>query len=203
MHHENTVGPPERHGTAEREFAPADTLFDRIRHEAALVAAADALESLGHRDWSLLLRDYTIASDRVLSVHGDAEAATLGWLKARGIVSLLVTEECDDRHTIEHLAAALAAMNAVTLTVDAERSERLQPVTESLARVLPDAFAELPVREHSDYPPGTAAAVLTPTVLYRSWAPPSVLTGPAREEADRVELLTLYGRLRQLDVRRE
>ena len=201
MHQEHAADQPERPGTAEREFAPADTLFDRIRHEAALVAAAEALEPLGHPVWAGLLRDYTIASDRVLSVHGDAEAATLGWLKPRGIVSLLVTEECSDRHTVEHLAAALAAMNAVTLTVDDERSGRLRPVIDAVVAVLPDAVAELPVRAQSDYPPGAAAAVLTPTALYRSWAPPTLLNGPARDEADRVATLTLYGRVRQLDVR--
>jgi hypothetical protein len=203
MQHETSADPPERRSVTERDFAPADTLFDRIRHETALIAAADALEEGGHSAWAAVLRDYTVASDKVLSVHGDADAATLGWLKARGIVSLLVTEECDDAHTVEHVSAALAAMNAVTLTVDAERSERLRPLIEALARVLPDAFAELPVRGHSDYPPGTAAAALTPTELYRSWAAPVTLAGPAREEADRVELLTLYGRLRQLDVRPE
>ncbi|SMH46976.1 hypothetical protein SAMN06295885_2872 [Rathayibacter oskolensis] len=194
--------------TAERVFAPADTLFARIRHQTALLAAADELarESAPQGDdsparWSRLLRDYAIASDRVLSVDGDAEAATLGWLKPRGIVSLLVTEECDDEHAVENLAAALAAMNAVTLTVDVERSERLRAVVTVLSRLLPDAFIELPVHPHAHYPAIAAAAVLTEDVLYRSWAPAAALTGPATSEEDRVALMILYGRVRQLDVR--
>lgn len=205
MQHENAAGSPDRSGTAEGGFLPADTLFVRLRHQSALLAAAEALQarSAGHPGWSALLHDYALASDRVVSVHGDAEAeaATLGWLKPRGVVALLVTEDCRDDHAVEHLAAALAAMNAVTLTIDDERAWRLRPLLGPLTRLLPDAFAELPVRPHAHYPVGATAAVLTPHTLYRSWTPPEPLSGPARDDDERLALLTLYGRVRQLDVR--
>ena len=50
-------------------------------------------------------------------------------------------------------------------------------------------------------PAGTAVAVLAPGVLYRDWAPPQALAGPAHDDDDRLAMLTLYGRIRQLDVR--
>lgn len=203
MQHENAADRPDRGRTAESGFVPADTLFVRLRHQTALLAAADALRtpSAAHPRWGALLHDYALASDRVVSVHGDADAATLGWLKPRGVVALLVTEDCSDDHAVEHLAAALSAMNAVTLTIDDERAWRLRPLLGALTRLLPDAFAELPVRPHVHYPTGATAAVLTPHTLYCSWAPPEPLAGAARDDDERLALLTLYGRVRQLEVR--
>lgn len=204
MHHEQSPGPADRPETRERELAPADTLFVRLRHQTALIAAASALEERAgdpvSARWARLLRDYALASDRVVSVDGDAEAATLGWLKPRGIVSLLVTEDCSDEHAVEHLIAALSAMNAVTLTVDEQRSARLHGLIELLARLLPDAFEELPVGRDARYPSGAMVAVLAPGALLRTWTPPLTLAGPARDDDDRLELLTLYGRVRQLHV---
>jgi hypothetical protein len=205
MHDENPEQAPQRRGVAEGDLLPADTLFVRLRHQAALLAAAEGLlrDAVVEARWALLLHDYAMASDRIVTVHGDAEAATLGWLRPRGIIALLVTEDCSDEHVVEHLAAALAAMNAVTLSVDDERSERLAPLITTLARLLPDAFAELPSRPSAHYPVGATAAVLSSDALYRMWAPPVMLTGPARDEADRLEVIELYGRLRQLEIRPE
>ena len=205
MQHENPQDPPDRAGTVEGALLPADTLLVRLRHQTALLAAADLLRADPTVDphWSGLLHDYALVSDRVVSVHGDAEAATLGWLKPRGVVALLVTEECSDAGTVEHLAASLSAMNAVALTVDDERARRLRPVLDALSKLLPDAFAGLPVRPHVRYPPGAMAAVLTPHTLYRSWAPPEELPEAAGDDDGRLALLTLYGRMRQLDVRPE
>ncbi|MDY0913212.1 hypothetical protein [Rathayibacter festucae] len=201
---------PERSATAEHEFRPADTLFTRLQRQCALLSAAETLADAADdtvRRWSRLIHDYALTSDRVVSVHGDAEAAVLGWLKPRGVVALLVAEDCDDDHAVEHLAAALAAMNAVTLTVDGERAERLAPLTSTLARLLPGAFAELPVDADAHYPEGAVAAVLTPEILYRAWTPPETLraleSGEERDDDERLALLTLYGRIRQLDVRPE
>ncbi|NQX15918.1 hypothetical protein [Rathayibacter sp. VKM Ac-2857] len=201
---------PERSATAEHEFRPADTLFTRLQRQCALLSAAETLADAADdtvRRWSRLIHDYALTSDRVVSVHGDAEAAVLGWLKPRGVVALLVTEDCDDDHAVEHLAAALAAMNAVTLTVDGERAERLAPLTNTLARLLPGAFADLPVDAHAHYPEGAVAAILTPEILYRGWTPPETLraleSGEERDDDERLALLTLYGRIRQLDVRPE
>jgi hypothetical protein len=195
----------DRSRTAERPWGPADTLFTRLRQQSALLVAAEAVASVGGPGpgdlWSRFLHDYAHASDRVLTVDGDAAAATLGWLKPRGVVSLLVTEQCTDAAAAEHLVAALAAMNAVTLTVDAARARRLRPLLEALLRLLPGAFAELPVRPGMHYPAGTAVAVLAPGVLYRGWAPPQALAGPAHDDDERLAMLALYGRIRQLDVR--
>ncbi|PPG70236.1 hypothetical protein [Rathayibacter rathayi] len=69
-----------------------------------------------------------------------------------------------------------------------------------LYRLLPDAFAELPVDRRAHYPAGTAAGVPAPGVRYRAWAPPQALA-TAHDDDDRLALLTLYGRIRQLDVR--
>ncbi|PPG80259.1 MULTISPECIES: hypothetical protein [unclassified Rathayibacter] len=197
--------PPERSRTAEQHWGPADSLFPRLHRQSSLLAAAEAVAQVdgpGPGDvWSRLLHDYAHASDRVVSVDGDAEAATLGWLKPRGVVSLLVTERCDDDAAAEHLVAALAAMNAVTLSVHEARAVRLRPLLDVLHRLLPDAFAELPVDRSAHYPAGTAIAVLAPGVLYRDWAPPQALAGPAHDDDDRLAMLTLYGRIRQLDVR--
>ena len=201
---------PERSATAQHELRPADTLFTRLQRQSALLAAAEALTGSPDdavRRWGRLVHDYALTSDRVVSVHGDAEEAVLGWLKPRGIIALLVTEECSDDHAVEHLVAALAAMNAVTLTVDDERAERLAPLVRALVRMLPGGFAELPLDAHAHYPEGATAAVLTPENLYRAWTPPETLEEPAtgheRDDDERLALLTLYGRVRQLDVRPE
>lgn len=201
---------PERSATAEHEFRPADSLFTRLQRQCALLSAAEALADSTEdsvRRWSRLIHDYALTSDRVVSVHGGAEDAVLGWLKPRGVIALLVTEECADDHAVEHLAAALAAMNAVTLTVDDERAERLAPLTQALARMLPSGFAELPLDAHAHYPEGAMATVVTPENLYRAWTPPATLQGPEngaeRDDDERLALLTLYGRVRQLDVRPE
>lgn len=199
---------PERSATAEHELRPADTLFTRLQRQSALLAAAAALAASAEdavRGWARLVHDYALTSDRVVSVHGDAEEAVLGWLKPRGIVALLVTEECDDDQAVEHLAAALGAMNAVTLTVDGERSARLAPLTRALEHLLPGGFAELPPDVNAHYPEGATASVLTQQHLYRAWTPPQTLDVPAsggvRDDDERLALLTLYGRVRQLDVR--
>ncbi|QHC58166.1 hypothetical protein [Rathayibacter sp. VKM Ac-2760] len=201
---------PERSATAEHELRASDSLFVRLNQQAALLAAAEVLAGAADaavRRWSRLLHDYALTSDRVVSVHGDAEAATLGWLKPRGVVALLVVEECEDDQVVEHLAAALGAMNAVSLTVDRERAERLAPLTSVLGRLLPGAFVELAVDAHAHYPEGATAAVLTPGHLYRAWTPPEPLpeaeSGTERDDDERLALLTLYGRVRQLDVRPE
>ncbi|PPF29988.1 hypothetical protein C5D07_13305 [Rathayibacter tritici] len=200
MQDQHDQDPLERSRTAERHWGPADSLLPRLDRQRALLAAADALADGTSHVWSRLLRDYTRTSDRVVSVHGDAEAATLGWLKPRGVVSLLVTERCDDDTAAEHLVAALAAMNAVTLTVDDARATRLRPLLDVLHQHLPDAFAELAVDRRAPYPAGAAVAVLAPGTFYRAWAPPLALA-PVHDDDDRLALLTLYGRVRQLDVR--
>ncbi|NRG41807.1 hypothetical protein HRK28_12885 [Rathayibacter sp. VKM Ac-2835] len=201
---------PERSATTEHVLRPADTLFTRLQQQSALLAAAEALAGSSDdavRRWGRLVHDYALISDRVVSVHGDAEEAVLGWLKPRGVVALLVTEDCVDDHAVEHLAAALGAMNAVTLTVDGERSDRLAPLTSALERLLPSAFAELRIDAEARYPVGATAAVLTRQHLYRAWTPPLTLDAPSggdvRDDDERLALLTLYGRVRQLDVRPE
>lgn len=202
MQNQRDQDPLQRARTAEPHWGPADTVETRLRRQAALLAAADAVAEDGPGGlWSQFLRDYTRAADRVVSVHGDTEAATLEWLRPRGIISLLVTEACDDSDAVEHLTAALAAMNAVTLTLDEERAGRLERLLRSLATLLPDAFAELLPAPHAQYPAGAATAFLTPGLLYRDWAPPTALPGHAQDDDERLALLTLYGRVRQLDVR--
>lgn len=202
MQNQYDQDPPERSGTTEQRWGPAESLFARLRRQRTLLAAADALAREGLGDlWSRALRAYTGASDRVVSVDGNAEAATLAWLKPRGVISLLVAETCDDSDTVEHLAAALAAMNAVTLTLDEARARRLERLLRALATLVPDAFAELPAAPHTHYPAGAATAFLTPGLLYRDWAPPKVLPVHDRDDDERLALLTLYGRIHQLDVR--
>lgn len=199
MHEHHPVG-PERATTPSQDLAPADTLFVRLQHQTALLAAAAALRAASPPRWADLLHDYAVASGRVVPVIVDADPASSDWLTPRGVVALLVTEECEDDAAVEHVAAALAAMNAVTLTVHGERAERLRPVIDVLSRMMPDAFAELPVDPEAHYHPASAAAVLTPDTLYRSWAPAQPLALPAHDEDERVALLAAYGRVQRREV---
>ncbi|AJM77348.1 hypothetical protein [Rathayibacter toxicus] len=199
MHYGHDAEPPKIAETAEAEFGPAETFSERLTRQRAMVLAASTLMRTTPQ-WSRMLCSAVAASDRVVSVDGDAETGTLGWLVPQGTVSLLVVEDCDDYHAVEHVASALAAMNAVTLTVDAKRAERLHSLVTALHRCIPQGFAALPAGQDASYPEGATVAVLTPDFLFRSWAPPQILTQPARDKNERLELVSLYGNVRQLDV---
>lgn len=187
-----------------RPVRPPLDFFERLRRQSALLAVADefavAEPTELNRTIEAAFRGYTLASDRAIDVTPSEDGSTLGWLRPIGSLALLVTRDCPLELVVEHLAAALAAMNAVSVAVEDDQREALTPLLRELAHFLPDAFAELEVGPGAAYPADATVVALLPGLLVFAAAPPIPLAAPAASAADRVVLLERYSRFRQLDV---
>lgn len=178
--------------------------FDRLRRQSALLAVADEFSVAEPTPLNTVIersfRDFTAASDHAIDVSSADGGSTLGWLRPIGTLALLVTRECPDELVIEHLAAALAAMNAVSIALNREQNERLAPLLHELAHFLPDAFVELTPGPDASYPPDATVVALMPGLLVFTASAPIPLEPTSDSVAARVGLLERYSRLRQLDV---
>ncbi|NQX12884.1 hypothetical protein HQQ80_14710 [Microbacteriaceae bacterium VKM Ac-2855] len=193
------------HGSVHvRHPRPTLDFFDRLRRQTALLAVADAFAVgsgsvldpvIEHR-----FREYTAASDHVLTVTGEGRDGTLGWLRPIGSLVLLVPQGCPDEDVVDAVAAALAAMNAVTLALEPVQQERFAGLCDQLSRFLPDAFARIDVGPASHYPPGATIAALLPGLLLFIDAPPVDLPPLEDSLESLVTRLFAFSRLSQLDV---
>ncbi|NQX26849.1 hypothetical protein HQQ81_05725 [Microbacteriaceae bacterium VKM Ac-2854] len=191
-------------GVRSRTVRPPLDFFERLRRQSALLAVADefavAEPTELNRTIEAAFRGFTLASDRAIDVTASEDGSTLGWLRPIGSLALLVTQDCPPPLVVEHLAAALAAMNAVSIAIEPRQREVLAPLLHELTHFLPDAFAELEVGPHAEYPADATVVALLPGLLVFSAAPPIAWETAADTPAERVALLERYSRFRQLEV---
>lgn len=199
-----TVSPAERSMLRERYVRPPLDFFDRLRRQTALLAVADAFAVAAptrlHTHAERSFRDFTLASDQVLSVARDGDDTSLGWLRPIGSLVFLVSPACTDETVVENIAAALAAMNAVSVAVEDEQHERLHEVFRALEHFLPEAFVEIAVGPEAVYPPDATMAALLPGFVVFTNAAPVELKPFDGSAASRLERLADFSRLSQVDV---
>jgi hypothetical protein len=187
-----------------RVVRPPLDFFERLRRQSALLAIADefavAEPTPLHRRIEAAFRGYTLASDQAIDVTAAENGSTLGWLQPIGSLALLITRDCSSELVVVHLAAALAAMNAVSIAIESEQRAPLTPLLQELAHFLPEGFAELEVGPHTEYPAGATVVALMPGLLVFAAAAPFPLEAMADSPAARVALLERYSRFHQLDV---